>query len=186
MSAAVAQAYTDYADANMRQQRDSESLKSKFDRPHATKKPTGDPSCPPHVCRAKHILRDILDRAAAADLSGVSSSEDGNDPQAIAIEGSEVGLGDRPDNRPHGATGRPVPSRKMKQGNAVIRCMESMVQHMGSITSVLSHDATDDIQSAVQVEVAKAMEQTNKSMNGMKTILTSITNKVNSKIDRSK
>ena len=40
--------------------------------------PTGDPNCPPAVCRAKHIFRDIGDRCDASDASEDYDLEDNN------------------------------------------------------------------------------------------------------------
>ena len=57
--------------------RDLDSLKCKFDKLANMKKPTGDPSCPEDVRRAKHIARDIFNRANAGKVG--SSSEDDED-----------------------------------------------------------------------------------------------------------
>lgn len=51
-----------YASENGRSFRVMDYLRTKFDNLAKTKKPTGDPSCPPNVRRAKHIARDILGR----------------------------------------------------------------------------------------------------------------------------
>eukprot|EP00171_Calliarthron_tuberculosum_P004866 IDg4866t1 len=62
MWARVRTDFNNWATANIRPNRKSSSLKSKFDRMASTKKPTGDPSCPSDVCRAKHVARDMLER----------------------------------------------------------------------------------------------------------------------------
>lgn len=54
----------------------AESLKAKFDRLANTKKPTGDPSCPPSVRRAKHIARYILNKFTAISVGDESSDDD--------------------------------------------------------------------------------------------------------------
>lgn len=51
-----------------------ESVKGKFEKLVATKKPKGDPPIPPSIPRAKHISRDILNRASARYVV----SSDGN------------------------------------------------------------------------------------------------------------
>ncbi|RHY16054.1 hypothetical protein DYB32_010683 [Aphanomyces invadans] len=48
--------------------RDWESCKRKFTFLKTTKKPTGEPGCPPHVVRAKRLQRDIDSRAAVEVL----------------------------------------------------------------------------------------------------------------------
>jgi hypothetical protein len=53
--------------------RDNDSLKLKFKSLRLARKPTGDPTCPPEVRRAKLIYRDI---ERNADVVGAADSED--------------------------------------------------------------------------------------------------------------
>jgi hypothetical protein len=49
-------------------QRDHDSLKQKFKALRNTRKPTGDPFCPPHVVRAKQLQREIEARCSVEEL----------------------------------------------------------------------------------------------------------------------
>ena len=48
---------------------DHESLRRKFKALKNVMKPTGDPTCPPDVIRAKHIQRRIEERMGVAELN---------------------------------------------------------------------------------------------------------------------
>lgn len=56
----VAQGYAMYVARTGRPPRELESLRMKFDKLANTKKPTGDPSCPPLVRLVKRMSREIL------------------------------------------------------------------------------------------------------------------------------
>ena len=73
--AIVSSRYNDWAATSGRPLREQTSLKIKFDKLCSSKKPTGDPSCPPEVRRAKHISREILARCNAVSLRGESDSD---------------------------------------------------------------------------------------------------------------
>ena len=58
-----------------------DSLKRKFKELHNNKNPTGDPLCPPAVCRAKRLPVEIINRLDASDLNleeGEDSLEEGD------------------------------------------------------------------------------------------------------------
>ena len=74
--ALVHKKFSEWASSNEPPLRDQDPLKMKFDQLANTKKKTGDPSCPPHVRRAKHIARDILNKCSALCIEGESSSEE--------------------------------------------------------------------------------------------------------------
>jgi hypothetical protein len=59
-----------------------DSLKRKFKELHNNKNPTGDPRCPPAVCRAKRLRVEIISRLDASDLN----SEEGGD----SLEGGDA------------------------------------------------------------------------------------------------
>ena len=58
--------------------RDEESLKERFKKLRNSKKPTGDPDCPPNIRKAKQVWREILSKMAVQDMGspiGKSESE---------------------------------------------------------------------------------------------------------------
>jgi hypothetical protein len=66
-----------YPDLN----RTVDSLKRKFKELHNKKNPTGDPLCPPAVCRANCLRVEIINRLDASDLNleeGEDSLEEGD------------------------------------------------------------------------------------------------------------
>jgi len=65
MWALVAARYGEWAAVYRLPERDQDSLKNKFDKLAATKKSTGDPTCPAPVRAAKNIARNILASAHA-------------------------------------------------------------------------------------------------------------------------
>lgn len=112
--ALVAHDYNKWAMKNKRSQRDSQALKSKFDRLADTTKPTGRSGCPDIVRKAKDIAADMEGRSAAAPLGTVRSNpseEAGEDDvaeveqrsRAIKQEGNAVGV--RADARTAGRSG---------------------------------------------------------------------------------
>eukprot|EP00521_Asterionellopsis_glacialis_P008881 CAMPEP_0195285562 /NCGR_PEP_ID=MMETSP0707-20130614/3353_1 /TAXON_ID=33640 /ORGANISM="Asterionellopsis glacialis, Strain CCMP134" /LENGTH=179 /DNA_ID=CAMNT_0040345077 /DNA_START=141 /DNA_END=676 /DNA_ORIENTATION=+ len=62
------------------QKRDVKSLKRKFGKLYCTQIPTGDPNCPPEVFRAKHISRDIRERAECDNFDDMESDEELENP----------------------------------------------------------------------------------------------------------
>jgi len=55
--------------------RDADAVRRKFMKLKNTRKPTGHPTCPPHVRRAKHIWADIEGRASVLGLCDGQDSE---------------------------------------------------------------------------------------------------------------
>lgn len=74
--AIVEQQFNEWSTANERPYRDMDSLKLKFDKLASVKKPTGDPSCPANVRRAKRIAQNILGKCNAHSVGDSSSSDD--------------------------------------------------------------------------------------------------------------
>ena len=62
-----------HADRFLLKNRDSQSLRRKFNELVNSKKPTGDPNCPPHIRRAKMIQRQIITKS---DSGGGSLNDD--------------------------------------------------------------------------------------------------------------
>ena len=106
--------------------RDQESLKKKFDKLAATKKITGDPSCPPDVRMVKRVARDINGKAHAGLVGGSSSEE-------MEVEGSEGGnmgkVGAPKRKREEGARGV-----KKRRGGGV----EELVAHVESLSEAVT------------------------------------------------
>lgn len=48
--------------------READALKNKFNRLRSARKPTGDPTCPPDVQRAKRIQQSIEDKQAVVEM----------------------------------------------------------------------------------------------------------------------
>jgi hypothetical protein len=76
----VREVYTDYCDANERQERTVESLRDHFKKMVNTPKRTGDPDCPPKIVRAKRAHYKIVARLEMATLDKPDSDEEGEDP----------------------------------------------------------------------------------------------------------
>ena len=66
--------------------RTHESLKQKFKTLKNSKKPTGDPDCPPEIVRAKRCSRDIEQNMAVADMDSNPPADIGNDEEEIGRE----------------------------------------------------------------------------------------------------
>ena len=67
--------YNQWAETSNSCERLNDALKKKFDRLNSSKKPTGDPTCPPDVKRAKRIQRRIMEKAEV-EVSHESDPED--------------------------------------------------------------------------------------------------------------
>lgn len=60
-------------------ERDDEAIRNKFKALKNTRKPTGDPECPPHVREAKYIQRDIEARMSVANIDDDIDADDDDD-----------------------------------------------------------------------------------------------------------
>ncbi|KAE8261818.1 hypothetical protein A4X09_0g7595 [Tilletia walkeri] len=87
----VEESYNRRAKAESFVARKAVNLKKKFDKLVATKKPTGDPTCPPHVKLAKRIHHQILNNNA------VGSTEDDEDEDIDGVVEGEYDLDDLED-----------------------------------------------------------------------------------------
>jgi hypothetical protein len=76
-----------------------DSLKRLFKELHNKKIPTGDPLCPPAVCRAKHLRREIINRLDASDLNLEEGEENLEEGQDIIEFGGELSLRQRQQSR---------------------------------------------------------------------------------------
>lgn len=146
--------YNKYAVEKDRSTRDLEGLRIKFDRLAATKKPTGDPSCPENVRRAKRISHDIYNLAYAATV-GDSGEDEDEDLATDDAEDSTVPLTESPSflsssstpvlerdsttgqkRRNHAHIG----ARKKARNNADVVCagLSSMAKSVGRLVDVLA------------------------------------------------
>lgn len=126
-------------------------------------------------------MRNILERAAAADLNGYSSAE-----EALAYKFSEsdekiLRIWKRIKKRTPGAGGITASLKRQKETDAVFACMESMVQNMGTITKAITRDTNNEIETGVRREVVLAMKPTTDSINEIKKMLSSLVNHAYSK-----
>ncbi|CDF33018.1 unnamed protein product [Chondrus crispus] len=180
----VAQKFSRWAKANERPVRDGDSLKHKFDKLANTKKKTGDPSCPPHVRRAKHIARDILNKCAATSVSGDSS--DGNQ-EANAGESDKAGtggdsgkvVGERARKRDTGATGvakaQQIEERYLEHVAEISACVQTISKAFESSES--TNLTQSSVVSIVRHEVQESMRPTNALLSEMMSIIRSQSNK---------
>lgn len=144
----VSHKFNEWCQRNGRPVRDAESLKMKFDKLVNVKKPTGDPSCPLPVRRAKHIARSILAKCNAVSV-GDGSSQDNeairgrnldaalhqNDEAQKSIEGIDSGSCDTGHKRKGSQIGSRV--NKKRAGGTGIRStstVDPMIEHVGSIS----------------------------------------------------
>jgi len=67
-------------------QRTSDSIKRKFQALYRSKKPTGDPFCPPEVRKAKQLQHDIVNKSEISSAEGNDDDRDGlfeDDPDDV-------------------------------------------------------------------------------------------------------
>ncbi|KAI9990531.1 hypothetical protein PInf_018085 [Phytophthora infestans] len=67
-------------------QRDSDSLRRKFYALKNAKKPTGDPSCPPEIRRAKHVFREIEGKCSVLQLDDDEQETISSEPLATETQ----------------------------------------------------------------------------------------------------
>lgn len=128
----VAARFGKYVTNHERPVRELDSLRMTFDRLKNVKKPTGDPSYPRRVRRAKHIARDILSKVQSVWVGDtLEDSEEvlhGDDDEWIASQ--STGAVDRSS----AARGR---TRKRKAGATGVRRgdgAEELVEHVGAMS----------------------------------------------------
>jgi hypothetical protein len=80
----------EYATPNQRNVRDKDALRTQYYKMYKTSKPTGDPTCPDYVRRAKTLKREIEDEIAMVGIndndleSQVSEIDEDHDTQQVA------------------------------------------------------------------------------------------------------
>lgn len=189
---AVAAKFGEYSVIHHRPHRDVESVKMKFDRLASTKKPTGDPSCPPNVRRAKLIARSILGKVNAISMGDESSS--GSDGEITDLVGDsspadETGggggshgntavLGGRKGRRKPGGAGV-----KVHGGDDMVQFVGDMAASVSSLVDAVRHTPTVDhlthggmnmqasIREAVKEEVKQELSHTNESIEELKALV---------------
>lgn len=171
--ARVASIFNTYAMLENRPQRDITAIRGKFDRLANTKKPTGDPSCPPAVRRAKLIAREILGKVNAFS---VGDEDLETDEQSAREEEGEGHLSGSQGNRKR-ACGDAVGMRKRQRraGKGGVKSLRSstedddMLEHMGvmaqsvsSLVQVFQKDSdgvSDSLQSAIRDTVKEEVRE---------------------------
>lgn len=156
--------------------RDQDSLKKKFDKLAATKKSTGDPTCPPDVRRAKQIARDINGRAHAA-MVGDSSDEEGGDlsNDGNVSHNSNVGseaLGSRKRKREQGARG--VKRIRGNSEDELVVHVESMSEAVTELVKSMTSGAEADrnaIDELVGKRVSEELADTKRLINEQSTVI---------------
>lgn len=186
----VSSRFNSYAAEHQRPMRDTESVKGKFDRLANTKKPTGDPSCPANVRRAKHIARNILALVNAVSVGDNSGEENNMDTSSSAEATADTETGSGIVKR--SATGSVgARKRQRKAGAAGVSAGgegEDMVEYMGEMArsgtklvevmcepqgSVAPTDMTTTIRTVVQEEVKQELAHTNTSLEELKALILS-------------
>lgn len=189
----VAARFNEYATDNEKATRDTESVKCKFDRLANTKKPTGDPSCPSPVRKAKTIARAILGKVNAISVGDESSDDGGEDGildiTANASSGSDIGrervnrkrkfggsVGDRKRQRKAGAGGLKCDTDDGgmaeyvgQMASGVSALVELMSQPQNSLTP--SSELTSTIRSTVKNEMHQELSRTNASIEELKAMM---------------
>jgi len=179
--ALVANKFAKWAEDQDNTLRDQDSIKNKFDKLANCKKKTGDPSCPPHVRRAKKISRDIQNKCTAKELgSDDGTSEEDNDG-AVGRDGYDVLEGTAMEhNERHkkklrmGSNGLHTSSKSSKSDNVLLDSVGEMAENVGQlsqavvgIVNVSSTLTEEDIKKVVKEEIARNLQPTNKLLHQM-------------------
>lgn len=151
--------------------RDQDSLKKKFDKMAATKKSTGDPSCPPHIRRAKHIARDIVGRASAGIVG--DSSDEAELASGADGDGSHPAVGSRKRGREMGARGI---KKRRTDGDELVRHVETMSDAVTELVKCMVGERNEvvdqvSIDARVEATVKREMEDTKKLIQEQKNVL---------------
>lgn len=158
-----------------------ESLKPKIDRLANTKKPTGDPSCPPLVRRATHIARDILTRVNAVVVGAESESEEADGQEASNGEYSDIAggtkrrakndapsLGGRANKRAAGAAGIRVKRERDSDDSNLVQYVGDMSKAVTAMVSGMksetSEKSIEDLESMVRVQIREEIKETNEAV----------------------
>jgi len=177
--AEVAEKYNQWAEELQFEPRDQNGLKTKFDKLVATKKKTGDPTCPDDVRRAKHIARDIMASAYAVsagddDCMVPPLPSDGEDE--VRASNLEIDSVEGPSIRPVGARARKRVVGaggigKKRSKDPLVACVEQVAASMAEITSTIVGRQEESVEVIVQRQVAKAMAAQTEKLDAMQKIL---------------
>ncbi len=176
MWAEVAQACWDWAIDTENILREQDALKQKFDFLANTQKKTGDPSCPPHVRRAKHIARAILGRAQVACLGG---DDDDDMPNTTYLQHPiELRLGERVGELRPGALGIKRKPSTAESNHALLQIVSRVADKFETMADSVTNNDVQDVVNLVKVEVASALSDTQDSIEQLKKIITELGNKM--------
>jgi len=192
MWAYVAQDFSKWAIANDRPSRDPSSLKSKFDKMVKFRKPTGNPTCPPAIRRAKTIARSLLAKACATDLGGrLSGAESGSDSDILDLTGNTEQelptqqddryavprIGSRTNKRRVAASGTQLgmsPRKKQSVEQSIGRIADTMAE----ISKTIVADEPDAVKATVRAEVQDALTITNNKLNATNAAVKKMTDEI--------
>ncbi|KAI0564370.1 hypothetical protein FGB62_26g214 [Gracilaria domingensis] len=164
--ARVAQQFNDDITDADKAFRTAESLKDKFDRLIHVRKPTGDPTCPPFVRRAKQINRDIQAKVVSAVL--VKHDDHINPSTEELQKAREVSgvVGERRTKRNIAPTGLPVAKRfqqdivkHMELTSEGVSQMAKWVTEMKTPTQSGPIVTADEIRAIMREEVSSMRAQ---------------------------
>lgn len=184
----VSKQFNDYAPEIERPVRDIDSLRTKFDNLAKTKKPTGDPSCPPNVRRAKHIARDILGKVNAISVGDEDCIADISPPDTLNRVYSDSESQSTPAKRKRICKEGTFGVRKGKRvpGAAGIRKENGddlLIEHVGdmsqAICSLIKREeevgkdsiSKEEVKRIVKEEVRAELATTNASISELKELL---------------
>lgn len=172
--AAVAKEFEEWAKENGRPIRDATSLKAKFDRFAAVKKPTGDPSCPPNVRRAKQLAREIMSKTCSAvagqddeedDIIDVEEYEEG---EASGTKRKRPQIGVSPNKRRPGARGIKADDDK----DDLIDVVSDIAKSIGSLVSQKSTEREpENLKEVVKETVKTEMASVQSSIDELKALV---------------
>ena len=161
-------AYEDYrkwAVANEMPTRDQVMMKQKFDRLAKTNKQTGDPTCPPHVRRAKHIARSILARAQAVTIGAYDDDNENeitteNESSSRVFLNSRLSpIGQRRNSSPNGAQGNRRMTARGRQGEELLNCMNRVADTFDSMAASILQPAALSIEELVRNELRLCLKR---------------------------
>jgi len=166
----VTSRYATWAEETGRCARDHDALMDKYRKLSYTKKPTGDPSCPSDVRRAKRIARQILSKAQAVSLGASDSDSDADksDDEGIATNCSPapVPVGTRSRDKRPGAKGirksRHTPTKKDNTA-ALVAAAEVMAEKFSDMADSMASDVPG-VEELVDKRIKDALAPTNAAL----------------------
>lgn len=177
--ALVESLHNSWATEEDRPVRDADSLKSKFDKLANTKKPTGNPSCPPNVREAKRIARNIMAKTNAIVAGHDEGATDEESAAPTASKRKRTAVGVSPRKRHAGARG-------LKHEDDDI-----LVQHVGNLSSAIckfiekkeesqtpDSSLIDSVRETVKKEIEIEVKDLRDTMNDVKSLLSNVFSKL--------